>query len=119
MPTSKLVGLACVDGYSTVGNVLGELGPRQCCWQLGFVEVVTSGTVPHCSKRKIQRCCGLAFGHDVDEFFLGHFRQCVVGAALLTDGGHGFSRQIFAACRASPMCRIHLRGVGQGKKAVM
>ncbi len=59
---------------------------------------------------------GLVGGDDVDELFLGHGLEGVVGSALFAEGGAGFFAERFAAKRAGAVGGVDKTFIGEGEE---
>ena len=95
-------------------------GPRvQGDRRLLVVEQVTISAVGVGREGEVERRHRLALGHGLDEVFLGHGLQGVVGGPLLPDGRADRVGHRLAARRPGAMGRVHEGGIGKREELIV
>ena len=119
MPGREQLGRSSVDHDRALGLAAEHLVDVEARSVLRVVEELAFGAVRVGREREVQRGNGLALRDGLDELVLGHRRQRVVGAPLLTDRRLDGGRQVLAAGRAGAVGRVDAGRVGEAQQLVV
>ena len=119
MPGREQLRGSPVDHDRSIGLAAEHVVDVEAWCVLRVVEELAFGAVRVGREREVQRSDGLSLRDGLDELVLGHRRQRVVGAPLLSDRRFDGGRQVLATRRAGAVGRVHAGRVRETEKLVV